>query len=93
MTLNDKVSAKEFFALLGTDISDISSFRGDADMVLVTVYDKDENGDHILVGPSFARTKKESTHAVQLVRPGRPEGTTVANGAAPKTRRKLAASD
>lgn len=91
--LNDKVSAKEFFALLGCDISDISSFRGDADMLLVTVYDRDENGEYIFVGPSFARTQKESTHAVQLVKPGRPEGTTIANGAAPKTRRKVLPSD
>jgi hypothetical protein len=91
--LNDKVSAKEFFALLGCDISDISSVSGDADMLLVTTYDKDENGEYIWVGPTFARTQKATTHAVQLVKPGRPEGTTIANGAAPKTRRKIAPSD
>jgi hypothetical protein len=92
-SMNDKVSAKEFFAVLGCDISDIVSYSGDADSIVLVTYDRDEEGNYIEVGPSFARHRKYSQHVVTLVKPGRPEGTTIANGAAPKTRRKMLPSD
>jgi hypothetical protein len=89
MSYNQKVSKKDFAALLGCDISDIVF-----DQVIVTMFDKDEEGNRITVGPSFASFEKMTDRTIQLVQPGRPEGTTVANGAKPKSpTRKPATKD
>jgi len=78
-----KISKKDFAALLGCDISDIVY-----DNIRLSFYEKDEEGNVIMVGPSFARKPKIIERVLPLVTPGRPEGTTIANGAAPKSPRK-----
>lgn len=81
--MNTKLSKKNFADLLGCDISDIVF-----DTFKVTTYNRDEEGNVIMAGPSFAQTPLMTEHTILLVEAGRPVGTTVANGAAPKTSKK-----
>lgn len=89
--MKDKISGKEFAALLGTDISDITFIEGNGLYLKVRVHARDAEGNLMYMGPQVARTPYLVTHTVQLVKPGRPDGTTVANGAKPKTKRTDAA--
>lgn len=75
---------KEFF---GIESADVHSLHVDPEGVSVTVLPRDADGNRILVGPQAARQQKKVTQHVVLVKPGRPEGTTVANGAKPKTKK------
>lgn len=75
---------KEFFEIENADVIEMHVTH---DGVTIEVLDKDEDGNRILVGPAVARQSKRSTHDVALLRPGRPEGATVANGAKPRTKK------
>ena len=75
---------KEFF---GIESADVVSVTIDPEGVSITVLPRGADGNRILVGPQMARQQKKVTHHVVLVKPGRPEGTTVANGAKPKRKK------
>jgi hypothetical protein len=80
-----KVSSRDFFAMLNIDNRDVVKFSGDSDMIYITVKQRDPVTNEILMrGPSFAQQPVILSHVIALVKPGRPEGTTVANGAKPK---------
>lgn len=91
--MKNNISGKEFAALLGTDISDITNItmmRPDngADYLKVQVHQRHpETGELEYVGPKFARSPLLVWHIVYLDKPGRPHGTTIANGASPKTKK------
>lgn len=77
---------KEFF---GIESADVHSVHIDPEGVSITVLPRDADGNRVLVGPQAARQQKKVTQQVSLLKPGRPEGTTVANGAKPKTKRTV----
>lgn len=78
---------KEFFDIENADVHSVSI---NPEGVTVVVLPKDADGKRIYVGPKFAPHPKQTTHHVALLKPGRPEGTTVANGAKPKTKKASA---
>jgi hypothetical protein len=75
---------KEFFGIVSADVH---SVHIDPEGVTISVLPRDADGNRVLVGPQAARQQKKVTQQVSLLKPGRPEGTTVANGAKPKTKR------
>lgn len=91
--MKTNISGKEFAALLGTDISDITNIvlmlnSDGPDYLKVQVHQRDpETGELEYVGPKFARTPLLVWYIVYLDKPGRPHGTTIANGAKSKTKK------
>jgi len=91
--MKNNISGKEFAALLGTDISDITAItmmlnNDGPDYLKVQVHQRHpETGELEYVGPRFARSPLLVWHIVYLDKPGRPHGTTIANGASPKTKK------
>lgn len=89
--MKSSISGKEFAELLGAELSDINNVTmvlssGGADYLKVQVHQRHpETGELEYVGPKFARSPLLVWHVVYLDKPGRPHGTTIANGAKPKT--------